>query len=73
MIAKINQMISGRITRCGFGGPWMRGKNHGQLPLFMIWTEDWQDGEVMYGYVLFSTSDYQPQRILHRMKGSKNA
>lgn len=51
----------------------MRGKNHGQLPLFMIWTEDWQDGEVMYGYVLFSTSDYQPQRILHRMKGSKNA
>ena len=36
------------VRRYGF-------KSRNQLPLFMIWDEDWENGEVVYAGVVFST------------------
>ena len=33
-------------------------KSKNQLPLFMIWEEEWFDGEVIYGTVLFNSRDW---------------
>lgn len=33
-----------------------KGKN--QLPLFMVWREFWQNGEVVHGAVLFNSMDW---------------
>lgn len=38
-------------TRWGF-------KSRTQLPLFMVWREYWQDGDVVHVTVLFSTRDW---------------
>jgi hypothetical protein len=47
------KVITGRVRRFGFGGPWMKGKPYGQLPLFMIWDEDWLDGEVVFAQIIY--------------------
>jgi hypothetical protein len=44
--------------RWGFGGPWMRGRKIGQLALFMIWEEEWVDGEVSFAWVIFNSRDW---------------
>lgn len=46
-------VYTGRIFRFGFGGPWMRGKRHGQLALFMIWYEDLINGKVEYAKIIY--------------------
>ena len=33
-------------------------KSSRQLPLFMIWKEYWEQGEVVYGEVLFDSIDW---------------
>jgi len=49
----IINVITGTVRRFGFGGPWMKGKKQGQLPLFMIWDEEWLDGEVVFAKIIF--------------------
>ena len=33
-------------------------KNKNQLPLFMIWDEYWENGEVVYAIVRFNSIDW---------------
>ena len=33
-------------------------KSKTQLPLFMVWEEEWFDGEVIFGTVLFNSRDW---------------
>jgi hypothetical protein len=33
-------------------------KSRTQLPLFMMWEEDWCNGEVVYGRVTFNSRDW---------------
>jgi hypothetical protein len=33
-------------------------KSRNQLPLFMIWDEDWYGGEVVYARVVFNSMDW---------------
>lgn len=33
-------------------------KSKTQLPLFMVWREIWQGGEVIHGEVMFNTRDW---------------
>lgn len=47
------EVITGKVRRFGFGGPWMRGKKQGQLALFMIWDEELENGEVLFAKVIF--------------------
>lgn len=42
----------------GFGGPWMKGKKSGQLSLFMIWDEQWENDEVVFAWVIFNSRDW---------------
>lgn len=44
-------MQNGIHRRWGF-------KSKKQLPLFMVWDELWEDGEVVHAWVVFSTRDY---------------
>lgn len=43
--------MSETVLRFGF-----RGKN--QLPLFMIWREYWENGEVVYAIVVFNSRNW---------------
>lgn len=33
-------------------------KSKNQLPLFMIWEEDWENDEVVYARVIFNSMDW---------------
>lgn len=46
-------IITGRVRCFGFGGPWQKSKRYGQIYLFMIWDEDWLDGEVVYARIIY--------------------
>jgi len=33
-------------------------KSKKQLPLFMIWDEEWHEGEVVFAWVIFNSRDW---------------
>jgi hypothetical protein len=33
-------------------------KSKKQLPLFMVWDEEWQDGDVVFAWVIFNSRDW---------------
>lgn len=59
-IALDYKIVTGTVRRFGF-------KSRTQWPIFMVWEEDWHEGEIQMAWVLFSTSDYRPCRILQRL------
>jgi hypothetical protein len=49
------EIYTGIVRRFGFGGPWMKGKKTGQMSLFMVWDEEWYEGEVVHAWVIFDS------------------
>ena len=41
------------MTKCRWGF-----KSKKQLPLFMIWKEEWHNGEVSFAWVIFNSKDW---------------
>jgi hypothetical protein len=52
------KVYTGVVRRFGFGGPWQRGKKTGQMSLFMIWDEEWFEGDVDFARVVFNSKNW---------------
>lgn len=55
-----NRLAVSIFKREGFSGEKVcfGFKSKNQLPLFMVWREFWEAGEVVYGDVLFNSQDW---------------